>query len=51
MLRAFGAGVYHGPGDYLVGANLGLRNNFVQPAASLVIRTSPMQAPPAEIVG
>jgi hypothetical protein len=36
MLGAFGAGVYDGPGDYIVGASLGLRYNFVRPDAVVV---------------
>ncbi len=36
LLEAFGAGIYEGPGNYLVGADMILRYNFVQPGARLI---------------
>jgi lipid A 3-O-deacylase len=36
LLEAFGAGIYQGPGNYLVGADMMLRYNFVQPGARLI---------------
>src|SRR5580698_723786 len=32
----FGAGIYHGPGNYITGATLWFRYNFVQPGWKLV---------------
>ncbi len=36
LLEAFGAGIYQGPGNYLVGADMMFRYNFVQPGARLI---------------
>ena len=36
LLNAFGGYIYEGPGDYLVGAELLLRYNFVQPDCKVV---------------
>lgn len=36
MFGMFAGGIYEGPGDYLAGAELGLRYNFIQPSASVV---------------
>ena len=36
MVGLFGGGIYEGPGDYLAGAELGLRYNFIQPSATVV---------------
>jgi hypothetical protein len=36
LLTAFGGGVFDGPGDVLIGAEMLLRYNFVQPGARLV---------------
>ena len=36
LLEAFGAGIYQGPGNYLIGADMMFRYNFVQPGARLI---------------
>ena len=36
LLEGFGAGIFEGPGNYLVGADMMFRYNFVQPGARLI---------------